>query len=71
MSGGKQNEPTTSSQIRVTRDRFELDIVMGDYPPYYLVPENLKETYKLYDLPYNAGRCKVSWDTGNFNFEWS
>ena len=36
---GTENQPTTSNQIRLTRDRFEKDIQKGDRPPWYLIPE--------------------------------
>ena len=47
MAGGLQNEPTTSSQISMARERFERDVVRGNVPPYYLVPERIKEGYKV------------------------
>jgi len=75
MAGGAQNEPTTSAQINLTRANFVNDIQKGDAPPWYLVPERYEvrhgRQWAYYDLPYNAGRCKVSWETGNFTFEWS
>ena len=70
MAGGLQNEPTPSSQISMARERFERDVVRGNVPPYYLVPERIKEGYKVFILPYNAGSCKVSWDEFNDN-QWS
>jgi len=70
MAGGLQNEPTTSAQVIVTRQRFERDVVRGDVPPYYLIPEKQEETYKWYDLPYNSGRCKVSWADNQWSFEY-
>ena len=75
MAGGAQNEPTTSAQINLTRANFVKDIQKGDAPPWYLVPERYEvrhgRQWAYYDLPYNAGRCKVSWERGNFTFEWS
>ena len=75
MPGGLQNEPTTASRVLVTRQRFEEDIQRGDKPPWYLIPERYEarhgRQWAYYDLPYGAGRCKVSWETGQFNFEWS
>ena len=72
---GTENQPTTSNQIRLTRERFEQDIQKSDTPPWYLIPERYEARHKrkwaYYDLPYGAGRCKVSWETGQFNFEWS
>ena len=57
------------------KQRFEEDIQRGDNPPWYLVPERYEarhgRQWAYYDLPYGAGRCKVSWETGQFNFEWS
>ena len=50
------------------------DIIRGDKPPYYLVPEvyekNTGMSYKNFDLPYNAGRCTVSWPNNKMQFEW-
>ena len=69
-----ENQPTTSKQTKVTRERFERDIIRGDKPPYYLVPEiyekNTGMSYKNFDLPYNAGRCTVSWPNNKMQFEW-
>ena len=70
MSGGKLNEPTTSTQVQLTRDRFERDVVRGDTPPYYLIPENVEGDYKDFILPYNAGRCRVSWNNNEWKFEY-
>ena len=75
MPGGKQNEPTTASRVLATRVNFERDIQKGDRPPWYLMPERYEarhgRQWAYYDLPYGAGRCKVSWETGKFNFDWS
>ena len=75
MAGGLQNEPTGSSQVFVTRQRFERDVIRGNVPPWYLITENLSDIdgngFKDFDLPYNAGRCRVSWNTNQWNFEWS
>ena len=75
MAGGKQNEPTTANRVLVTRANFERDIQKGDRPPWYLIPERYEarhgRQWAYYDLPYGAGRCKVSWETGKFNFDWS
>ena len=75
MAGGLQNDPTDSSRAIVTRDRFVRDIVRGNVPPWYLIPERYEarhgRKWAYYDLPYGAGQCKVSWETGNFTFEWS
>ena len=69
-----ENQPTTSKQAKATRERFERDIIRGDRPPYYLVPEvyekNTGMSYKNFDLPYNAGRCTVSWPDNKMQFEW-
>ena len=69
-----ENQPTTSKQTKATRERFERDIIRGDKPPYYLVPEvyekNTGMSYKNFDLPYNAGRCIVSWPNNKMQFEW-
>ena len=75
MAGGLQNDPTDSSRAIVTRDRFVRDIVRGNVPPWYLIPERYEarhgRKWAYYDLPYGAGQCKGSWETGNFTFEWS
>ena len=75
MAGGLQNDPTDSSRASVTRERFVRDIVRGNVPPWYLIPERYEarhdRKWAYYDLPYGAGQCKVSWETGNFTFEWS
>ena len=70
MAGGKINEPTTSTQVQITRDRFERDVVRGDVPPYYLVPERIEGEHKDFILPYNAGRCRVSWADNQWSFEY-
>ena len=75
MAGGSQNEPTTSAQIQLTRDTFQREVVRGDRPPYYLDTgrheEQFRVKYKDFDLPYHAGRCRVSWNTDQWKFEWS
>jgi len=69
-----QNQPTSSKQVEQTRRQFEHDILKGDKPPYYLVPEvyekNTGMSYKNFDLPYNAGRCVVSWPNNIIKFDW-
>ena len=50
--------------------RFERDVVRGDVPPYHLVPERLEETHKDFILPYNVGRCRVSWANDEWKFEY-
>ena len=60
MAGGLQNEPTTSSQISMARERFERDVVRGNVPPYYLVPEIIKEGYKVLCSGFGVG---LSWSS--------
>jgi hypothetical protein len=75
MAGRSQNEPTTSSQLILTREVFEREVVRGDRPPHYLDTgrhENeFKVRHKTFNLPYNAGSCRVSWENDQWNFEWS
>ena len=75
MAGRSQNEPTSSSQILLTRETFERQVVRGDRPPYYLVTgryeKEFKVRHKIFNLPYNAGSCRVSWENDQWNFEWS
>ena len=75
MAGRSQNEPTTSSQLILTREVFEREVVRGDRPPYYLDTgrhENeFKVRHKTFNLPYNAGSCRVSWENDQWNFDWS
>ena len=74
MAEKTQHGPTRSGQIILTRNRFEYDIVKGDFPPYYFdngAWENKTGmSYRNFDLPYGAGSCKVSWPNGVFQFEW-
>ena len=78
MAGGHQNESTRDSKKRVTRLRFEQDVLRLDAPPWYLFPErHEKETgdaFKYFNLPNGAGACKVSWPDGpkgQLEFDWS
>ena len=75
MAGRAQNEPTSTSQILLTRETFERQVVRGDRPPYYLVTgrheKEFSVRYKIFNLPYNAGSCRVSWENDQWNFEWS
>ena len=75
MAGRSQNEPTSSSQILLTRETFEREVVRGDRPPYYLVTGRHEKEFgvrhKIFNLPYNAGSCRVSWENDQWNFEWS
>ena len=78
MAGGYQNESTTNSKVRATRLRFEQDVLRFDAPPWYLIPERHEretgEAFKHFNLPYNAGICKVSWPNGpkgQLEFDWS
>jgi hypothetical protein len=74
MAGKTLHEPTRSGQILLTRNRFEYNIVRGDVPPYYFDNSAWENetgmSYRNFDLPYSAGRCKVSWPNGVFQFEW-
>ena len=75
MAGGKTNEPTTDKQVLVTRTMFERDIQKGDRPPYYFDREGyVAETqldYKDFGLPFDAGRCRITWPEDKWKFEWS
>ena len=75
MAGRVQNEPTSTSQIQLTRETFERQVVRGDRPPYYLVTgrheKEFSVRHKTFNLPYNAGSCRVSWENDQWNFEWS
>ena len=45
MPGGYQNEPTYDGRVKVTRSRFEQNVVKYDTPPWYLKPDrHEKET---------------------------
>ena len=72
MAGGNLNEPTTTAQIMLTRQQFEREVVRGDRPPHYLDTERYeKETNKrckMFELPYSAGHCIVSWAEDLENF---
>ena len=77
MAGGKQNESTQSNRVKVTRQRFEQDVLRFDAPPWYLIPERHEEdtgdSFKWVVVPYGAGVCKVSWPEGpkgQLQFEW-
>ena len=70
MPSGHINEPQTLVQEREMKIRFERDVVRGDVPPYHLVPERLEETHKDFILPYNVGRCRVSWANDEWMFEY-
>ncbi len=78
MPGGYQNEPTHDGRVKVTRSRFEQNVVKYDTPPWYLKPDrHEKETgdsFKIFHVGYGAGLCKVSWPNGpkgKLEFEWS
>ena len=75
MAGRVQNAPTSTSQIQLTRETFERQVVRGDRPPYYLVTgrheKEFSVRHKTFNLPYNAGSCRVSWENDQWNFEWS
>ena len=78
MSAGKQNESTSNNRTNVSRSRFEQNVVNLDAPPWYLKPDRHEEetgdAFKYFNLPYGAGRCKVSWPNGpkgQLEFEWS
>ena len=75
MAGRAQNEPTSTAQILLTRETFERQVVRGDRPPYYLVTgrheKEFSVRHKIFNLPYNAGSCRVSWENDQWNFEWS
>ena len=78
MAGGYQNESTSSNRIKVTRSRFEQDVIRLDAPPWYLIPERHEkdtgDTFKWFNVPHGAGLCKVSWPNGpkgQLEFEWS
>ena len=65
MAGGHQNESTSDNRAKVSRSRFEQDVVRLDATPWYLKPDN---------VPHGAGVCKVSWPEGpkgQLEFEWS
>ena len=72
MAGGNLNEPTTTAQIILSRQQFEREVVRGDRPPHYLDTERYeKETnkrWKIFELPYSAGHCIVSWAEDLENF---
>ena len=77
MAGGYQNESTSSNRIKVTRSRFEQDVIRLDAPPWYLIPERHEkatgDTFKWFNVPHGAGLCKVSWPNGpegQLEFEW-
>ena len=70
MPAGHINEPQSLVQEKEMKLRFEKDVVRGDVPPYYLVPERQEETHKDFILPYNVGRCRVSWADNEWNFEY-
>ena len=77
MAGGYQNESTSDKRAKVTRSRFEQDVLRFDAPPWYLFPERHEEetgdSFKYFNVPYGAGVCKVSWPEGpkgQFQFEW-
>ena len=47
MSKGLQNESTSDNRAKVSRSRFEQDVVRLDDTPWYLIPErHEKETGK-------------------------
>ena len=78
MAGGHKNESTSSNRVKVTRSRFEQNVVRFDTPPWYLIPERHErdtgDAFKYFDVPYGAGVCKVSWPNGpkgQLEFEWS
>ena len=77
MAGGYQNESTSSNRIKVTRSRFEQDVIRLDAPPWYLIPERHEkdtgDTFKWFNVPHGAGLCKVSWPDGpkgQLELEW-
>ena len=39
MAGGNQNESTSDNRAKVSRSRFEQDVVRLDATPWYLKPE--------------------------------
>ena len=39
MAGGHKNESTHDNRVKVTRNRFEQDVVRYDTPPWYLKPD--------------------------------
>jgi hypothetical protein len=78
MAGGKQNESTSGNRERVSRSRFEQDVIRLDAPPWYLKPDRHErdtgDAFKSFNVPYGAGVCKVSWPDGpkgKLEFDWS
>ena len=78
MAGRNQNESTTEYRTKVSRNRFEQDILRFDAPPWYLKPDRHErdtgDTFKSFNVPYGAGVCKVSWPDGpkgKLEFDWS
>ena len=78
MSKGLQNESTSDNKIKVTRSRFEQNVIRLDAPPWYLKQDTQEaetaDTFKFFNAPYGAGVCKVSWPNGpkgQLEFEWS
>jgi len=77
MAGGHQNESTSVNRAKVSRSRFEQDVVRLDAPPWYLIPERHEkdtgDAFKWFIVPHGAGLCKVSWPDGSkgqLEFEW-
>ena len=78
MSRGLQNESTSKNRTNVSRSRFEQDVVRYDTPPWYLKPDRHEaetgDAFKIFNVPYGGGVCKVSWPEGpkgKLEFEWS
>ena len=75
MPSGKLNESTTGNRELLTRTMFERDIKKGDAPPWYFDRERFFEQtghkHKVFDLPFNAGSCFVSWDDDNWAFNYN
>lgn len=78
MSNGLQNESTADSRVKVTRHRFEQNVIRLDTPPWYLKPDRHErdtgDAFKFFNVPYGAGVCKVSWPAGpkgKIEFDWS
>jgi hypothetical protein len=78
MAGGYQNESTSDSRTKVSRSRFEQNVVRFDTTPWYLKPERHEtetgDAFKYFNVPHGAGLCKVSWPDGpkgQLKFEWS
>ena len=77
MAGGNQNEPTSDNRAKVSRSRFEQDVVRLDATPWYLIPERHErdtgDAFKFFNVAFGAGVCKVSWPAGpkgQLEFEW-